>query len=204
MTGWTLRAIATRAREVVREDGAKTLWFKLLGETVYRRMLVTELRLPAPAPDRPPREGLDGRLLTAGDLGAYAALHGDAEEAPARMERGERCFGTWSDGRLVSTRWLATGTTRIEPLGRTVELQPGDVYIYGVFTAPEHRGRGVSSVGAAAVPELLAAEGARRIVGVLEPEGKTAIELNKRSGYAIVGKIGYVGVGGTRRHFGHL
>jgi hypothetical protein len=201
---WTLPSVASRAREVLRDEGARSLWFKVLGETVYRRMLVTELRLPAPPLAQTPRDGLAGRLLTLDDLDAYAALHGHADDAAARMRRGERCFGTWSDGRLVSTRWLATGTVRIEPLGRTVALAPGDVYIYGVFTAHEHRGRGVSVVGATVVPSLLAAEGAQRIVGVLEPESRTAVQLNKRSGYEIVGTIGYVRVGPFRRHFGRL
>ncbi len=34
---WTWPQILKRAAEVRREEGLKSLWFKILGETVYRR-----------------------------------------------------------------------------------------------------------------------------------------------------------------------
>jgi ATP-dependent Clp protease ATP-binding subunit ClpA len=49
-----------------------------------------------------------------------------------------------------------------------------------------------------------AAEGARRIVGVLEPENRAGIGANEMAGYRIVGRIGYVKLGPWRRDFGTL
>ena len=194
----------SRAAEVLRQNGPRQLWFRALGELGYRRQLVTELVLPAAGADvREPPEA-EARFLGDADLDAYATLHGAFDEARERFARGDRCFGIWLDGTLVSTRWLATGTARLGYLGREVPLAPGDVYIYETYTEPGHRGRGISAIAGAIVPATLAAEGARRMVGVLEPENTRGIRANEKAGYRIVGKIGYVRMGPWRRDFGRL
>ena len=43
-----------------------------------------------------------------------------------------------------------------------------------------------------------------RVVGVLEPENTGANRTNKRAGYRVVGRIGYVKLGPWRRDFGSL
>lgn len=35
---WTWQQILQRASEILRQEGLKSLWFKVFGETVYRRM----------------------------------------------------------------------------------------------------------------------------------------------------------------------
>ena len=40
---WTLKQILMRSFEVLREEGVKSLWFKILGEIFYRRVVVVEL-----------------------------------------------------------------------------------------------------------------------------------------------------------------
>ena len=192
----------SRAGEVLRQGGRRQLWFRALGELGYRRQLVTELLLPTGAADTTPPPDAQARFLDEADLDAYAALHGTADEATERFARGERCFGIWLDGRLVSTRWLATGTARLGYLGREVALAPGDVHIHETYTEPGHRGRGISGISGAIVPAVLAAEGARRVVGVLEPENTMGIRANEKAGYRIVGRIGYLKLGPWRRDFG--
>jgi hypothetical protein len=39
---WTAVRVWHRAKQVLREEGLKSLWFKILGETVYRRLLLLE------------------------------------------------------------------------------------------------------------------------------------------------------------------
>jgi GNAT superfamily N-acetyltransferase len=198
------RAIWARAGRLVRENGLRQLWFRLLGELGYRRQLVTELLLegvPAPAAHAP---GIDARFLGGGDLDDYAALHGNTSEARARLARGGRCFGVWVDGRLASTVWLATGTAHIDYLARDFPLVEESVYIYEMYTSPEQRGRGLSEVASAAIYPILAEEGVRRMVGVLEPENTGANRTNKRAGYRVVGRIGYLKLGPWRRDFGSL
>ena len=195
----------TRAGDLLRENGLRQLWFRALGELGYRRQLVTELLLPADAIVAAPKPAdSEARFLGDADLDAYAALHGASDEARARFARGERCFGVWLAGKLVSTRWLASGTVRLAYVDREAALAPTDVYVHDVYTAPEHRRRGISRFVAAVVPELLAAEGARRIVGVLEPENRAGIAANQMAGYRVAGRIGYVKLGPWRRDFGRL
>ena len=198
------RTMWTRAGELLRENGARQLWFRALGELGYKRQLVTELLLPADPIDafRPP--DAEARFLSDTDLDAYATLRGASDEASERLARGERCFGIWLAGRLVSTRWLAPGTARLTYLDRAAALGPSDVYFHDVYTAPEHRRRGLSRFAAVVLPELLAAEGARRIVGVLEPENRAGIAANEMAGYRIVGRVGYVKLGPFGRDFGSL
>jgi GNAT superfamily N-acetyltransferase len=198
------RTTWSRAGEVLRKDGLRQLWFRTLGELGYRRQLVTELLLPAEAVDTPRPPDVEARFLGDADPDAYATLHGASREARERFARGERCFGIWLDGRLISSRWLATGTARLGYLGRDVALAPGDVYIYETYTEPGYRGRGISGIAGAVVPAALAAEGERRMVGVLEPENTLGIRANEKAGYRIVGRIGYVKLGPWRRDFGNL
>jgi hypothetical protein len=194
----------SRAGEVLRDAGLRQLWFRTLGELGYRRQLVTELVLPAAGVGAPETSEVEARFLSDTDLDDYAKLHGASGDASERFADGERCFGIWSDGRLISTRWLATGTARLGYLGREVALATGDVYIYETYTERGHRGLGISGIAGAVVPDALAAEGARRLVGVLEPENTTGIRANEKAGYRIVGRIGYVKIGPWRRDFGHL
>jgi GNAT superfamily N-acetyltransferase len=188
----------------LRDAGPRNLWFRTLGELGYRRQLVTELRLPAPAVDAPQLSDAEMRFLGEADLDAYATLRAASGEATERLARGERCFGIWLDGKLVSTRWLARGAVRLDYIDREEVLAPTDVYYHDVYTAPEYRGRGLSRVAAVVVSELLAAEGARRLVGVLEPENRAAVGANKMAGYRTIGRIGYVKLGPWRRDFGRL
>ena len=196
--------MGSRAGDLLRQGGLRQLWFRTLGELGYRRQLVTELLLTADAPDLPEPPDAEARFLDDDDLHAYAALHGASDQASERFAAGERCFGVWLDGGLVSTRWLATGTARLGYLGRQVALARGDAYIYEAYTSPPHRGRGISGIAGAMVPAALAAEGARRLVGVLEPENTDAIRANEKAGYRVVGRIGYVKLGPWRHDFGRL
>jgi GNAT superfamily N-acetyltransferase len=198
------RTMWSRARKVLREAGLRQLWFRTLGELGYRRQLVTELLLPVDGVGVHQPSNVEARFLEDTDLDAYATLHAAPDGATERFARGERCFGIWLDGRLVSTRWLATGTAHIGYLTREVALAPGEVYIYETYTEPGHRGRGISGVAGAIVSAALAAEGVRRIVGVLEPENEQGLRANKKAGYRIVGRIGHVKLGPFRREFGRL
>jgi ribosomal protein S18 acetylase RimI-like enzyme len=194
----------SRAGELLRENGVRQLWFRALGELGYRRQLVTELLLPADPVDGPQPPDTEARFLGDADLDAYAALRGASGRASERLARGDRCFGIWLAGRLVSTRWVARGTVRLAYVDRDAVLGPTDVYFYDVYTAPQHRRRGISRFAAGILPELLASEGARRIVGVLEPENRAAIAANEMAGYRVVGRIGYAKLGPWRRDFGEL
>ena len=45
---WTWRQAWRRALEVLQQDGPQSLWFKVLSETVYRRVILLERLLDEP------------------------------------------------------------------------------------------------------------------------------------------------------------
>ena len=45
---WTWRRAIQRAIEVLRDEGVRGLWFRILGETVYRRVVLMERLLEEP------------------------------------------------------------------------------------------------------------------------------------------------------------
>jgi hypothetical protein len=201
---WTPRAAASRALELLREQGVRAVWFGALAELGYRRLLVTEVRLPG-ADLRPSELPLTVRFLEPGDAAGYRALRaGGADELERRLATGDRCFGAWLDGRLVSVRWFSSGTAWIEYLDRRVPLRPGELYLYDLYTAPDVRGRSVSRASAAGWQDAFAAEGVRRLVGTVLPENRPVLRATEKAGWRVVGKLGYVRIGPWRRDFGGL
>jgi hypothetical protein len=193
-----------RVVELARSEGMRIALVKALGETFYRRLDVVELRLPVTV-DVEPELALELRFLHADDQPAYEGLHrGGSTELRERLERGHRCFGAWLDDRLVATRWFATGRAPIEYLGREVPLQPGELYLYELFTAQDVRGHSVTRAAGAGVVAALSSEGARRLVGAVLPENRPVRRAYEKGGWSIVGRIGFVRLGRWRRDFGSL
>ena len=198
-------SICARAGVVLREEGLRSFWFKVLGETVYRRMVVMELLVPLERrPTGPPVAGAVLRLVRQDDLDAYADLRGGHAEARKALALGERCLGTWLDGRLLTTHWFADRVARIEPLDRTIPLEHGEAYVHGVFVAAHARRGGLGRYATVAVAAALEDEGFRRMVAVFDPENVAGRRLAERSGYRIVGTLGCVKLGPWRRDFGSL
>ena len=71
---WTPGAAARRAREVMREQGPKALWFKFLGETAYRRLTVFEFRLDGPIPAAPAQGMAELEFLRPDEVDGYLEL----------------------------------------------------------------------------------------------------------------------------------
>ncbi len=188
---------------MARESGLRVALVKSLGETVYRRLDVVELLLPVDVGEPDPRFEL--RFLTPADEPDYAALHrGAGDDLAERLASGHRCFGGWLDGRLVATRWFATGVASIEYLGRSEPLADGELYLYELFTAPDIRGRGVTRAAGTGAVAALSAEGAHRLVGAVLPENASVRSAYLKGGWRTVGRIGFVRVGPFRRGFGRL
>jgi GNAT superfamily N-acetyltransferase len=203
-TRWRPRAALGRVVELARSEGLRVALIKALGETVYRRLDVVELRLPVTV-DVEPEPELERRFLHADDQRAYEELHADApEELGRRLAQGHRCFGVWLDGRLVATRWFATERAPIEYLGREVPLQAGELYLYELYTAPAARGQSLTRAAGAGAVAALSSEGASRLVGVVLPENRSVRRAYEKGGWSIVGRIGFVRLGRWRRDFGSL
>jgi hypothetical protein len=142
--GWTARSALQRGRAVLREEGLRSLFMRVLGETVYRRMLVLRGTLSDAPPQMEPNGGVEFRPLERFEIEQYLQLRPDQtmEEIERRLASGQVCFAAREDGRLVQACWLAPpGAARIEYLDLEFPLSPVEVYVHDFFAAPSERGR---------------------------------------------------------------
>ena len=143
MRRWTPRQALVRAVELARNQGLKVLWIKILGETVYRRVLFIEDVLSRPLPPLESIPRIDLSELRENEIDQYLSLRPDhsAEETGRRLRTGHRCWVTRDHGRVVSALWLVTGRAFIRPLGCEISLAPDEIYGYDSFTDPRDRGQ---------------------------------------------------------------
>lgn len=97
----TLPEILRRAIEVWRQEGVKSLWFKILGETIYRRMVLMERLLDEPISEVMPRVPITTALLHENDIAEYIRFRPEADpiKVHERLASGEMCF---FGGKVVS------------------------------------------------------------------------------------------------------
>jgi hypothetical protein len=83
---WRAGTVARRASEVLRTEGPRTLWFRVLGETVYRRLIVMERPFDKDVP-RVQAAGVELAILRPEQLEEYRELRPDAGAEVARTTR---------------------------------------------------------------------------------------------------------------------
>jgi hypothetical protein len=189
-----------RAAEIVREDGLLALVFRVLGETLYRRVLVVEID-PARVLARPdPRCG----WLMPDAVRGYARFHAELadEEIRRRLAEGHRCFVVRSgDGEIVSGVWVAFGCPRVEYVQTCLPLKPDEAYLYQSYTGVTQRRRGLSTTAYLAVSHALRQEGYARMYGCLQPDRTIGYGPVMGSGSAPRAYLGWVGIGRWRWAF---
>ncbi len=195
---WTARPALARAIEVAREDGVRALWFRILGEIVYRRLILLEADLRAPLPD----PTITPERLTLRDLDAYVAFRPDAdrEQIRARLERGEICFLARVEGQIAHTIWSGRERTWIEGLGYEILLAADEDFGYEAYTAPRFRRRGLATAVRIGVLHAVRAEGFRRSLRAVEPENASVLRQAARAGFRPIGRLSVVWLGRHRHH----
>lgn len=200
---WKFRRALERASEVLRQEGARSLWFKILGETVYRRLLLLERPLQEPIPDVTARVSVVIGLLKKIEIAEYVQFRTEADipGIQSRLDAGQVCFVARHQGALVSTSWAAANRAWIDYLSRELRLAPDEVYAYDSFTEPAFRGRSVDPARTAEKLRYFRAAGYRRMVCAVSPENRASFRSCAKVGYRPYGLIGYVRVGPWKRHF---
>jgi GNAT superfamily N-acetyltransferase len=200
VTRWSVSRALVRLREVVREEGYRSLWFKILGETVYRRVLLVERPLDEPFPTIEPRTPIVVELLDPGGIEAYLAFRTDTShhELERRLAAGDVCFMARQADRIIGVTWAATERGWTRYLGREIALRPDEVYTYDWLTAPRFRRQHVASRLTLECLRYFRARGYRRVIYAMAPE-----KYDKRRGQITIGarpcgKIGYVRIGPWR------
>jgi predicted GNAT family acetyltransferase len=181
-----------RAKVIIEEDGLLALGFRVLGETVYRRVLLAACN-PARA-DAPPDARC--RWLDPAEAAAYTQFHPDVTEAELRrrLAEGHRCWVLTSGGQFTHGLWVGPRAW-IDYLGLELPLAPNEIYLYQTFTPPALRGRGFASASLLAVLPALHREGWQRVVLCIQPDRSVAYPPLYRAGFKPFGYLGWYRLG---------
>jgi GNAT superfamily N-acetyltransferase len=186
-----------RAWQVLRDEGVRSFWFKLLHLLGYHRLLL--LSRPLTEPVRPARAALPLAMdwLAPADKAEYMAFRSlrDASSLDERCERRHRCLLAHVDGRLVGAMWAATERAWIQSLRYELPLAPGDVYLFDAYTDPAFRGRGIAPVLSLELLRRCYKEGCRRALRVTLPENAAALRAHAKAGFQCCGVIRRVKLG---------
>lgn len=192
-----------RAAEILRQEGLRSLWFKLLGETVYRRLDLVARDIPPQPVRRQPASDLQFGFLQAGEVDEFLRFRDYADRATVldRLRQGQHCFLVRDHGAIIHCCWAATGAARIDYLDCPVRLADDVVYVYEAYTEQGNRGRSISSLRSFVLEDFFRRRGLRRLLGVVWPENPPIYRSMEKAGYRVIGRMGYVGMGRLRRYF---
>jgi hypothetical protein len=194
--------IIARSMQILKQDGAGGLWFRLLAKTFYRRMFLfdRDLREPGVEVTSSPQVAVD--LLKLTEIQEYMrARPGNAGEILNRLNNGHMCFLVRYSNAIVHSCWVGVGTAHMGYLDCEIEMAPGVVYVYGSFTNHAHRNMNLATLRGVFMERHLFELGFQRVVAVIVPENKAALRRAQKGGYGKFGLIGFFAIGSWRRHF---
>lgn len=196
--------VVERAIKVLREEGIKSFWFKLLNEIgCYRRLLLLERLLEEPIPHMETHLPVTIDLLKKTEADEYVMFRGRVRpsEIVDRLNVGQWCFVARHDGKLISASWAAIHMARSDYLNREIQLGQDEVYVYGLFTKPDFRGFSVSPTINVAMMRYFRDTGYRRMICWVLPENNPSLKALQKVGFRPLGIMGYVKIGLWRWDF---
>jgi len=175
----------------------------VIGQTVWRCVIVMECRLDRPLREVTPRLPVQIGLLTADELGPYTRFRPDQDLSVIRrrLEQGHRCFVVWHQGGIVHAGWAAVQHAWIEYLRAAFPLEAGDVYQFDSYTAPAFRGLDLAAARISWMARFARDAGFRRLVAVVWPKNTPAFRPLEKAGYQRCGRMCVLRVGPWRRVF---
>jgi hypothetical protein len=166
-----------RAITVLRRQGIRSFWFKILGELGYRRMLLLERSLA----DRC-RKSLRGLpvhvdVLKENEVEDYLAFRPDTPctHVSARLTLGHQCCLARHEERIVAACWTATRPVWSEYLDCEIGLAAGDAYLFDRFTLPAFHGLRIGKVVRMHQLRSVQQAGYRRTISAIVLENKPAL-----------------------------
>ncbi len=192
-----------RAWRVLREEGWRSFWFKLLGDLGYRRLCLLECSLTEPIQVVKPKLAIDLDWLKPNELDEYLAVQPvrTRELFADRLTRGDCCLIARHQGRIVAGMWACRHQARITYLERELRLADGEVYTFDAFTAPEFRGQAIAPALSTELLRRFRDAGCQRALRATAPENQSALRAHAKAGFRPYARIGYLKLGPWRREF---
>jgi hypothetical protein len=203
---WRPGSAARRSAEILRSEGARALWFRILGETVYRRMVLFERRLEEPIQAVRCAAAVTISRLEIAEADEYAAFRpgADVAETRSRLEQGHQCWVARQQGALVHAIWAGTGSAWIRYLDCEIRLAPDEAYIYESYTTPALRRLNLNTVRSEAMKRYFRERSFFRLLALVVPENPAGIHATIGAGYHYAGVIARVTIGPWRRDYRRL
>jgi len=113
----------------------------------------------------------------------------------SRLALGDECCITRdiaNAGRIVNVLWIHQGPCYIKGLGLDLRLKDNSVYLYGSYTDPEARMKGIFNTAFKFVYDTLVERGISSITGVVEGWNHNAYNTHLRLNFKPIAKIVYV------------
>jgi GNAT superfamily N-acetyltransferase len=200
-----------RAIKVLREEGIRTFFFKLLdGIGCYRRAILRERLLNNPIPEIKPQVQVTIALLKKTEADEYIAFL--SKDNPTRIDNNPShivdrlngnnwCFVARHAGEMISTCWATIHRARFPHLFCEIKLAQDEVYVYDAFTRPDFRGKSVLPAMIAKAILYFRAARYQRIVSAVVPESKSMLQSGEKVGFETFGIIRCIKIGPWRRNF---
>ena len=197
---WTPRSVATRAAEVLRTEGPRSLAFRVVGELAYRRMIVMQRPFDLSMPDVEPPIPVTFGALEPAEVEDYLLLrpNADPDDVRDRLRRRHVCYVARHEGRLVQACWVGIERARVDYLDCWIQLGSGIGYLQDLYTAPELRGSGLHRSMYPHMFRYFRNTGSPAVVAAFQPENRVQ-RIFARLGFAPVAVAHSIGVGSLRR-----
>jgi ribosomal protein S18 acetylase RimI-like enzyme len=192
-----------RAMRTLRVEGPRSVWFKLLSECGYRRLLLLERPLDEPIADFTPALAVDVAMLGSGEVDEYLAFRSGTlrHDIDDRLRNGQMCFVARHQRRIVAAAWLAVQPIWVSFLGCRIDVEAGEAHVYDKFTMPEYRGRGIANAVRTHHLRHLQRRGFRRATGAVLPENVSSLRDDAKGGFRAYGMLVRIKVGRWQRVF---
>ena len=167
-----IRSWRRRIRDSVHQEGFWRFLFRAARAPVYREAHVDSVPLQHEIEeDGEVVPDLTVRTAEEDDGAALIALRPEyrPEMLRARFRAGDACFISLVDECIASARWVSLRRVHLDYLGLVLPLQHGEIYIYEVFTRPEHRAKVVRKATSHALQEHYRSLGFRSNLGYVIP-----------------------------------
>jgi Acetyltransferase (GNAT) family len=193
-------ATGSRLLEVARSEGVRGVWWRGLGVTLYRRLIIVARALDDGQWPPPPKVTVTAGLLSPGEVDDYVVLRPEVtrREVGRRLATGQRCVLARREGKPVAALWFASRCAELPYLDLAFDLGEGVGYVYDVYTAPDLRGARISAGLRRHYLEGLRADGCHTLMGTAMPENVSGRGLIGTAGYEALGTVGCLRLGPVR------
>lgn len=144
--------------------------------------------------------GYSCRLAAREEMPACCRITGlDVDEYYRRYDAGDICYGVFAGEQPVNINWVHAGPYFVRGMGYIADASESDRYIYGIMTDPAERGKGLYKSCLERLAEYLFANGAERLVQMVEEGNTPVLKTLPQLGYVKTEEISYRSIFGFKR-----